>query len=390
MQKYIVHLDMDAFFAAIEQRDKPWLRNKPVIVGADPKGGKGRGVVSTCSYEARKFGLSSGLPISTAYRKCPQGIYLPVNMKKYSQVSNRIFKIFCQFTPLVEMISIDEAFLDISGSFHLFGTPYETCQLLKEKIKKETGLSASLGLASTKMAAKIASDLQKPDGLVVVTQKGLLDFLRPLSIDKLWGLGKKTKFELNRLGIKTIGELALTDPKVIIKILGKNGQHLWELARGIDSRPVVASEEIKSISNENTFDKDTLDRSKIDRTLISLCEKVSSRMRQQDLKTKTITLKIRLQDFQTCTRTMTLIKASSFVETIYKTAKKLLGDFDTKERKIRLLGIKASNLVSLDLNDSLLIDSTDQKKEKIHKAVDKLKEKFGGGIIQRAGSLNNY
>ena len=192
MEKYIVHVDMDAFFAAIEQRDNPALRNRPVIVGADPKMGKGRGVVSTCSYEARKFGIHSAMPISFAYRKCPHAVFLPVNMKKYEKVSARIFRILSEFTPCVETVSIDEAFLDITGSFYIFGSPQKLCIQLKSRIKEETGLTASIGLAPTKMAAKIASDLKKPDGFVEVSREKLLDFLRPLSIRRLWGVGQKT------------------------------------------------------------------------------------------------------------------------------------------------------------------------------------------------------
>ena len=176
-QRYIVHVDMDAFFAAIEQRDNPSYRNKPVIVGADPKRGKGRGVVSTCSYEARKFGIHSAMPISTAYRKCPQGIFLPVDMEKYAQVSEEVCGVLCEFSPLVEPVGIDEAFLDITSSYHLFGSPRETCLRLKMRIKEETSLVASVGLAPAKMVAKIASDLKKPDGFVEVTQEGLFDFL---------------------------------------------------------------------------------------------------------------------------------------------------------------------------------------------------------------------
>ena len=387
MQRYIAHVDMDAFFAAVEQRDKPYLRGKPVIVGADPKGGRGRGVVSTCSYEARRFSIRSGLPISTAYKLCPEAVFLPVDSEKYSRVSDEILEIFNQFTPLVEMISVDEAFLDISGSYHLFGGPLEACRRLKAKIKKETGLTASVGLAPIKMAAKIASDLEKPDGLVVVAQDKLLEFLHPLDIGKLWGLGKKTIPLLNQLGIKTIGQLATTDPENLTELLGKNGQHLWELANGIDQRLIVREDEIKSISNEITFDKDTSEAAEIDRALVYLSEKISSRMRRENFKARTITLKIRLQGFATYTRAMTLIKANSFVEVVYRAVKKLLNDFNRQGRKIRLLGVKVSNLMPLDVNDSLLVDSNDEKKERIHKTVDDLREKFGNQVIHRAGSI---
>jgi len=386
MKKFIIHVDMDAFFAAIEQRDNPELRGKPVVVGANPKAGKGRGVVSTCSYEARKFGISSAMPISMAYRRCPRAVFLPVDTEKYSRVSSKIYSLFYDFTPEIESVGIDEAFLDISGSYHIFGTPLKTCKLLKSRIKEETGLIASVGLAPTKMAAKIASDLDKPDGLVEVTEVGLLDFLWPLDIDKIWGLGKKSKILLNNMEIKTIGELARTDLRKIEEVFGKNGEYFWQLANGIDERVVETEEEVKSISNELTFDKDIGDREKIKGTLIGLCEKVSGRLRQEGFKGRTITLKIRLEGFYTYTRSKTLAKTTNFVDTIYQTIKKLFEDFDLKGRRVRLVGVKVSNLTSRDLKESLFADAPDEKKERIHKAVDKIKRRFGDIAIHRAGS----
>ena len=242
-RRCIIHVDMDAFFASVEQRDDPALRGRPVVVGSDPKAGKGRGVVSTCSYEARKYGIHSAMPISIAYKKCPQAVFLPVDMEKYAEASAKIHEILYSFSPDIEPISIDEAFLDITGSYHLFGTPVETCRLIKEKIKKYTGLTASIGLAPTKMAAKIASDLDKPDGLVEVTEEKLLDFLRPLDVRKIWGLGPKCEAELQRLGIQTIGDLARMDPDHLTGTFGKVGLEFWRLANGIDERPVETEPE---------------------------------------------------------------------------------------------------------------------------------------------------
>lgn len=384
-ERFIVHVDMDAFFAAIEQRDCPSYRGKPVIIGADPKGGKGRGVVSTCSYEARKFGVHSAMPISLAYQKCPAGIFLPVDMKKYQIVSHAIYELFYAFTPLVELISIDEAFLDITGSWHLFGSPFQTCLLIKEKIKKETGLTASFGLAPTKMAAKIASDLKKPDGMVEVTKDLLLDFLWPLPLRKIWGLGGKAESILNEKGIFTIGDLARQRREEIIALFGKNGGDFWGLAQGIDERTIVTERDIKSISNEITFDKDTSDDEKIKETLFHLCEKVSSRLRQEEIKARTITLKIRLEGFHTYTRVITMHKATNFVDNIFHVVKKLYGDFERGNQKIRLLGIKASGFLSNDFPDSIFIDHTDCKKENIHKALETIKEKFGDNAISRGG-----
>lgn len=384
MSKFIVHLDMDAFFAAIEQRDNPTLRGKPVIVGADPKRGKGRGVVSTCSYEARGFGLHSAMPISTAFKLCPGGIFLPVDMEKYEKVSGQIYEIFYEFTPKIEPVSIDEAFLDITASYHIFGSPLKTAELIKSRVKKETGLTASVGLAPSKMVAKIASDLGKPDGLIEIRQDKVLEFLWPLSVDKIWGLGKKTRAILNTMGIKTIGDLASQDKNTLIEVFGKNGVYYWKLANGIDEREVQISEEVKSISNEITFDKDTSEALKIKGALFALCEKVSDRLRWAGLKGKTVTLKIRLEGFHTYTRAKTIYKATNFFDVIYQEIKKLYDDFKVKNRKVRLLGVKVSNLLPSDVKDSLFKDSEEDRKENLHQALSKIKEKFGKDSIFRA------
>jgi len=391
VNRYIAHIDMDAFFAAIEQRDNPSYKGKPVVVGAAPYAGKGRGVVSTCSYEARKFGIYSSLPISIAYKLCPQAIFLPVNMEKYLAVSRQIYNILNTFTPYVEAISIDEAFLDITGSFYLFGTPLSTCRLIKEKIKKETKLTASLGLAPTKMAAKIASDICKPDGFLEVTNEKLLDFLWPLPIEKISGLGKKSKEILNERGIRTIKDLAKQKKDYLVSVLGKSGEYFWYLANGIDEAGVVGVHEAKSISSETTFEKDTANEDLIKRTLLMLSEDVSGRLRRDRLKARTVTLKIRLTGFQTYTRAFTLSKATNFIDEIYKAAKVIYDKFISSEikgmLKIRLVGIKTSNLIPQDERDSLFDEKVDRKKENIHKAVEVIKDKFGEKIIFRAASM---
>ena len=383
-RKFIVHVDMDAFFAAIEQRDNPKLKGRPVVVGADPKGGNGRGVVSTCSYEARKFGIHSAMPISTAYRKCPNAVFLPVDMEKYSDVSRQIYELLYGFTPDIEQISIDEAFLDISGTYHLFGAPLNTCLAIKSRIKSETQLTASVGLAPTKMAAKIASDLKKPDGMVEVTQEGLLGFLCPLDIRKIWGLGEKSEVILNNAGIKTIGDLAKRDVEEVISLFGKNGEHFWRLANGIDTREVQTENEAKSVSNEITFDKDTLDKKKIETALTMLCEKVSRRLRQEGFKGRTVTLKIRLEGFHTYTRAATMSKTTNFTDILLQEIKRLYNNFELQNKKVRLLGVKVSNLCPSDFKDSLFSERDDDKRENIHRAVDKIKEKFGDESIYRA------
>lgn len=384
-ERYIVHVDMDAFFAAVEQRDNPAYRGKPVIVGADPKGGHGRGVVSTCSYEARKFGVHSAMPISIAYRKCPGAIFLPVDMEKYNRVSGQIFKIFESFTPHVEGVSIDEAFLDISDTYSLFGSPLDTCRLIKERIKKQTGLSASVGLAPIKMAAKIASGLKKPDGLVEVKRKDLLGFLHPLDVEALWGVGKKTKAFLNDLGIITIGDLAKISRTELRDLLGKNGEWFWEMAHGIDKSEVEGQKQAKSIGNETTFEKDTRDKALILSELSYLCEQAAQRLQTENFKCRTITLKIRSEDFQTHTKAHTLAEPTNFPEALIKTVRKLFEETKMADKKVRLVGVRATNLSCVD-DLSLFTDKNDLQKEKLSKIVTAIRGRFGCDSILRASS----
>jgi DNA polymerase-4 len=384
-QAYIVHVDMDAFFASIEQRDTPSYKNRPVIVGSDPKKGKGRGVVSACSYEARKYGIHSAMPISIAYKKCPNGVFLPVDMKKYAQVSHEIFTLLETFTPEIEPVSIDEAFLDITGSHHLFGGLIETCHDIKKQIKKATGLTASLGLAPNKMTAKIASDIKKPDGFVIVSRQNLLAFLHPLPVEKLWGVGEKTKIVLKGIGINTIGDLAKRDVTALIDIFGKNGQHVWELANGIDPRVVETDCAIKSISNEYTFDKDVREKHKIMDVLMTLSEKVSRRLRKSHFKGKTITLKIRFSDFKTFTRSVSIKTSTNFADIIYKIVLEKLETFDLKTKSVRLIGVGVSNLSDQSWREDLFTENSDpvKKKERIHKALDRIFDKFGDNALKR-------
>ncbi|MBU2103148.1 MAG: DNA polymerase IV [Candidatus Omnitrophota bacterium] len=384
-ERFIAHVDMDAFFAAVEQRDNPRLIGKPVIIGADPKDGRGRGVVSTCSYQARIFGIRSAMPISIAYRLCPSACFLPPDMPKYARVSRQIYGILENFTPCIEPAGIDEAFLDITGSSHLFGSPRDTCVRVKERIKSETKLIASVGLAPTRMAAKIASDMSKPDGFLQVQREELLDFLWPLPVDRIWGLGKKTKEALNSYGIITIGDLAHRNRNELRVMLGVNGEYFWNLAHGRDERRLCGQAEAKSISNETTFEHDTNNSEHIKAALLSLCEKVSGRLRAEGLKARTITLKIRLEGFQTHTRTLTLQKATNFSDTIYRDIKKLYESFSS-HKKVRLVGVKVSGLLPVDIQDSIFVGPDDLKKESVHKAIDAIKEKFGDAMIHRAGS----
>lgn len=383
--RYIVHLDMDAFFAAVEQRDNAAYRGKPVIVGADPKQGKGRGVVSTCSYEARKFGVRSAMPISVAYRKCPRAIFLPVDMEKYNSVSEQIIGILRAFSPFVEQVSIDEAFLDISSSYKLHGTPYRACEEMKKRIKESAGLTASVGLAPTKMAAKIASDLSKPDGLLEVKSDGVFDFLNPLDVGRLWGVGEKTKAALNDMGIGTIGDLGCRSKEELTAVFGKNGIWFWEASRGIDESGVIPERAAKSVSNESTFEQDTSDKREVERELFRLCELVSDRLRESGLKGRTVTLKIRLEGFQTYTRSVTLPEPTNFPEELIRAVRRILEGLPDKGRRVRLVGVRVSNLSGAD-EQTLFKPQGEDKKEEVHKAVDRIKKKFGRGCIFRASA----
>jgi nucleotidyltransferase/DNA polymerase involved in DNA repair len=383
-ERFIVHVDMDAFYAAVEQRDNPEYRGKPVVVGADPKGGAGRGVVSACSYEAREYGIHSALPISIAYRKCPHAVFLRGDMRKYAGISRQIFGILGRFTPDLEPISIDEAFLDITGSHHLFGSPEATCRRIKAVVKAETGLTASLGMAPNKMTAKIASDLEKPDGLVIVSRAGLLAFLHPLPVGKLWGVGKRTLEELGRLNIRSIGDLAHWDQKDMADRMGKAGIHVWKLANGIDPRDVRGEEEAKSVGHEHTFAEDETDRGKIEDSLMWLSEKVSRRLRRHGYRGRTVTLKIRLADFSTFTRAVSLARATNFVDDLYGSALKKLREFKPGQQPIRLIGIHVSNLEreerQLELFSGAGTDT--DKKERLHTAVDAIRDRFGEAAIK--------
>ncbi len=382
----IAHIDMDAFFAAVEQRDNPTLRGKPVIVGADPKEGKGRGVVSTCSYEARKFGIHSAMPISIAYRRCPHGIFLPGNYKKYSEASRQIFRIIDDFTPDVEAVSIDEAFLDITGCTHLHQGIERLARNLKDKIKKEVGLTASIGIAPNKMTAKIASDYSKPDGLLIIEPKKVLIFLWPLPVEKLWGVGKKTQAALNTMGITTIEDLARYPVEKLAKQFGEYGLHVHLLANGVDDRVVHQDDETKSVSHEHTFDVDTHDPEEIKEILLMLGEKVSRRLRKLELKGKTVSIKIRTKGFHTYTRADTLPDRTNFFDDIFRVSQKLFEEFDTKnkqEKDIRLLGVRVSNFHDAYYQESLFENPVTAKKEKIHAALDVIKDRFGEESISR-------
>jgi nucleotidyltransferase/DNA polymerase involved in DNA repair len=302
----VIHIDMDAFYAAVEQLDHPEYRGRPLIVGADPKQGKGRGVVSTASYEARPFGVHSAMPISQAYRLCPQAVFVPVRMARYQQVSARILAIYQRYTDMVEPLSIDEAFLDVSRSTRLFGPVEAIAQRIKQDILREEGLVASVGVAPNKFLAKLASDLGKPDGFLVLHEADVDAFLCELPVSRLWGVGKQTTRQLEACGLHTIGQVAEWPETRLVARFGHLGRHIWRLAHGLDTRAVTAHRAAKSIGAETTFAEDTADPEDLRRTLVELAEKVGQRLRAEGYVATKVTLKFRDADFVTLTRTHSL------------------------------------------------------------------------------------
>jgi DNA polymerase-4 len=386
--RFILHVDMDAFYASVEQLDHPEYKGKPVIVGADPKGGMGRGVVAACSYEARKFGVRSALPISRAWKLCPKGVYVRPRMKRYAEVSHQIMDIFRHYTDLVEPLSIDEAFLDITGSTALFGPPKRIAQTIKKEIRERTGLTASIGLAPNKFVAKIASDVRKPDGFMVVEENQIEAFLQDLPISRLWGVGPKTEQRLHEAGFHTIGHLASANQESLIHDLGTLGEHLFQLAHGHDERPVIANWEPKSISSETTFDEDTADREVLLRTILELSDHVAERLRKDRYRTRKVTLKLRYSSFTTHTKQQALDRLVQTGEEIAAVARELFAQFPLKQ-KIRLLGVAAGDLhrEGEDAQQLSLFGTASQTNEKLSHTIDEIKKRFGSDILRRGSQL---
>ncbi len=387
MERYILHVDMDAFFASVEQREHPEFRGKPVIVGADPKGGKGRGVVSTCSYEAREYGVHSAMPISQAYRLCPHAIFVPPTGELYEWVSRQIFAIFEQFTDLVEPLSIDEAFLDVTGSVRLFGDAVSIARQIKQRVREEQHLTCSIGVAPNKYLAKIASELEKPDGLVVVEADKIKEFLHPLDISYLWGAGEKTQQVLRKMGINTIGDLAKFPLWVLRDKLGALGEHFYHLAHGIDDRQVVVHSDVKSVSNEHTFEKDTNDPEVIRKRLILLTEKVGYRLRKKGLKGRTIHFKLRYDDFITITRAQTISTPTDRTQEILDIVLHLFEQNYMPGRKVRLTGVGVSGFDPKYNVQRSIFETIDAKQTQLDKVQDLLVDRFGTHIVHRAESL---
>lgn len=380
----IMHVDMDAFFAAIEQLDNPALVGQPVIVGGINL--DNRGVVSTASYEARQYGVHSAMPITEAKRLCPHGIYLPGRGNRYQELSAQIFSILLSYTPCLEKISIDEAFLDLSGCHRLFGDSIEIGHQIKMVIQQKLGLIASIGLSINKFLAKLASDLDKPDGFMVIKEEEINQVLEPLPIGKLWGVGRKTEEILNDLGINTIGKLKKLNQDELVAIFGKMGLQLYQLARGLDERSVEPEYAAKSISHEETFAISLSNKNELMACLMEMSAKVARRLRQKDLRGSTVFIKIRYDDFTTLTRRITLGSSTNSTDTIYQTGKRLLEKEPLLTRPVRLLGIGIGNF-SKGAQTQLSLFSNKLKEYDLNKAIDRIKDRYGERGIIRARNL---
>ncbi|MBN2415869.1 DNA polymerase IV [bacterium] len=374
---------MDAFYASIEQRDNPVIRNRPVVVGADPAGGSGRGVVSAASYEARTFGIHSAMPISTAYKRCPHAVFLPVDTEKYCRVSSGIMALFHEYAPVVEAVSLDEAFLDVSGVQRLFSGAERIARTIKERILSEHRLTASVGIAPNKLLAKMASEFDKPDGFTVVPQERVQQFLDPLPVSALWGVGKKTDVRLAAMGVRTVRQLRAVPQQDLESIFGKNGGSLWNYARGLDDSPVEAGRQAKSISNEHTFARDETCPEVIADTILQLSEKVGFRLRNRRLTAKTITFKLRFEDFQTLVRAKTVDHPVSLSEDIYAAAVGIYGELNRERRPVRLIGVGVSHLGESGGGQMSFFSEERETREQLSLTIDEIKKRFGENAIRR-------
>jgi DNA polymerase-4 len=380
----ILHVDMDAFYASVEQRDNPELRGKPLVVG----GSSNRGVVAAASYEARKFGIRSAMPMRDAMRRCPELLRVAPRMALYQEVSLEIFEIFRSFSPLVEGLSLDEAFLDVTDSHNLFGAASGIAQEIKKQIRTVTGLTASVGVAPNKLLAKIASDLEKPDGLVVITEQNVRSVLDPLPVQVIPGVGRETLGRLANLGVSTIADLRNAADRDLSSVFGRYAARMRQRANGIDDRPVVAWRDDKSISSEETYDQDLCDAPTMNRELLRLAEKTASRLRAKSLVAGTVQVKIRESDFTTCTRQRTLHPPSGGTDQLYATARDLLRAWlgHHPGARIRLLGVGGTELVP-DGQRELFTNANVEDNAVLDRTVDRIRERFGGMSVGRARTL---
>jgi DNA polymerase IV len=377
----ILHVDMDAFFASVEQLDDPSLRGRPVLVGHDGP----RGVVAAASYEARVFGCHSAQPMAIAKRLCPHAAIVPGHFSRYREESDKVFRVFHEFTPLVEPLSIDEAFLDVTGSVRLLGPPEKIASDLKARVTAQTRLTASVGVAPNKFLAKLASDLHKPDGLTVVPPQDVDALLAPMPVGRIYGIGPKTAARLEGLGIRTIGDLRKVDPEVLERRIGTDAGHYRRLAFGLDDRPVVPDHDAKSIGQEETFGTDLPDPADVREVMLEQAEQVAARLRRHGLRSVTVTVKIRFGDFQTITRRTTLPQATDSTSEIWEAARLLFDQWaQTHYRPVRLIGVSAGGLCRPDGQLDLFADPQAERQRRLDAAVDSINRRFGKGVIHRS------
>jgi len=390
----IIHLDLDAFFASVEQRDNPAYQGKPLIVGGinGGEGNSNRGVVCAASYEARKCGVHAGMPIWEARQKCPQGIFIPSQMIKYLEASKKFFQICSTYTPLIEPLSIDELFLDVSGCESLFGSSEIIGRKIKKRVYQELGIKVSIGIAENKFLAKIATNLGKPDGFYIIPSKDIQKILYSLPVSSLWGIGKKTEELLKKSGIYQVKQLAKMPDSILENLLGKNGKKMKLLAQGIDESPVTPPSTAKSIGKETTFGTNITEKAVLVKELLKISQMVGYTARKKGYKGRTITLKIRFHNFVTFNRSKTLENPTHIDDIIFKTVVELLDKVRHKKGGVRLLGIKLSNLTSGKEIKQLkfLRDEEDKKDDKLQQltqSLDKIREKFGSKAVTRASLL---
>jgi DNA polymerase-4 len=387
-QRTILHVDLDAFFASVEQRDRPELRGRPVVVG----GGRPdqRGVVSAASYEARRFGIHSAMPLRTAGALCPEAVFLPVDGRKYQAVSREVMTILRRFTPLVEPISIDEAFLDVTASRALFGDGPEIGRAIRAAIEGEVQLTASVGVSTSKLVAKIASDLRKPDALVVVEPGTEAAFLAPLPIQRLWGVGERTAAALAELGVTTMGQLAELPRDLLARRFGNHGATLADRARGIDADPVGDGAPVKSVSHEHTFDVDTNDPVLIDKTLLAMADGVAGRLRSAGLRAATVHVKVRDSSFRTVTRQRTLAEPTDLAEPIWQTAMELARP-ELRGIHVRLLGVGTSGFAEREQMTLFEEEAAGEggRRRRATEAADAVRRRFGDKAVTRARLLGS-
>ena len=380
----VIHFDMDAFFASVEQLDNPDLRGKPVLVGARSR----RGVVTAASYEARPTGVGSAMSMVEALRRCPEAIVVPPRRARYSELSGRVFDVFRRYTPLVEGLSVDEAFLDVSGSRALFGDGPEIARRIKQDVCSEIGLTGSAGVAPNKFVAKIASDLDKPDGLTVVPHNGAAEFLAPLPLERMWRVGPKARVRLRAAGLQTIGDLARTEVRTLRQLLGSWGPVARELARGLDERPVVVGSPPKSLGSESTFEHDLTTTDALLKPILRQSMHVADRLVNKGLWARVVTLKIKYGDHRICTRQARLPRAVADTDAIFEAAGDLLARFDALDAGVRLTGVSVSSLTKHP-DAELFPDEERARRERLATTTRALRERFGVAGVTRASLIAN-